>query len=186
MWRRSHGVSMLPPSQPAPQGRERVQVEPRDEGEQAQGAAEHEEEGALEVLDAAAAAGVDAFTAALQPEAFVQPSAELAELARQAAKALYDYGAAQHQEVQVAAAQGAMQRRGAAASAAPLPELYVEGFDPEQIWLQLDMAAAPALKRARRLLKKVGPEAQLLTPETEETVDGELPGLAGVVQPARK
>ena len=60
----------------------------------------------------------------------------------------------------------------AAAGPGALPELYIEGFDAEQIWLQLELAAGPALKRARKLLRKVGQEPQLLTPETEEALDG--------------
>ena len=32
----------------------------------------------------------------------------------------------------------------------------LDGFDPEQIWLQLDMASVPALKRARRQLRAIG------------------------------
>ena len=49
-----------------------------------------------------------------------------------------------------------------------------DGFDAEQIWLQLELAAGPALKRARKLLKKAGEEPLLLTPETEEAIDGGL------------
>jgi hypothetical protein len=60
------------------------------------------------------------------------------------------------------------------ALAAMLPqELYVEGFDAEQIWLQLEAQSGGALKRARRLLKKAGEEPQLMLPEMEEALDGE-------------
>ncbi len=60
----------------------------------------------------------------------------MAELARAAAKALHDYGAA------AADAQQAQQQGGAGAGGAAvvLPELYVDGFDPEQIWLQVGAA----------------------------------------------
>ena len=43
-----------------------------------------------------------------------------------------------------------------------MPELHVEGFDAEQIWLQLDMAPAQLVRRAKRLLKKAGSEPSLL------------------------
>ena len=54
-----------------------------------------------------------------------------------------------------------------------LTELHVEGFDAEQIWLQLDMASAQLVRRAKRLLKKAGTDPSLLTPETEEDLTGE-------------
>lgn len=54
-----------------------------------------------------------------------------------------------------------------------MPELHVEGFDAEQIWLQLDMASAQLVRRAKRLLKKAGTEPSLLTPETEEDLTGQ-------------
>ena len=54
-----------------------------------------------------------------------------------------------------------------------MPELHVEGFDAEQIWLQLDMASAQLVRRAKRLLKKAGSEPSLLTPETEEDLSGQ-------------
>lgn len=53
-----------------------------------------------------------------------------------------------------------------------MPELHVDGFDAEQIWLQLDMASAQLVRRAKRLLKRAGTEPTLLTPETEEDLTG--------------
>lgn len=53
-----------------------------------------------------------------------------------------------------------------------MPQLHVEGFDAEQIWLQLDMASAHVVRRARRLLKKAGNEPELLTPEMDEDLEG--------------
>lgn len=52
-------------------------------------------------------------------------------------------------------------------------ELYVDGFDAEQIWLQLEMHSEGALKRARRLFKKAGDVPRLVLPEMEEALDGE-------------
>ena len=38
----------------------------------------------------------------------------------------------------------------------------------------MELAAGPALRRARKLLRKVGQEPRLLDPEMEEALDGEL------------
>ena len=62
---------------------------------------------------------------------------------------------------------------GASQSASTLPELYTEGLDTEQIWLQLDMQLGGALKRARRLLRKAGNSQQLINPAMEAVLDGE-------------
>lgn len=152
-----------------------------DDGSGSEGEQETQDEedpaAALDAFSAGTAAAVEAFAVAVEsdPGAFLQPAPELASLAKSAAKALYDYQAAVDSS---AAAAGT-----AAAAAGPgaLPELYIEGFDAEQIWLQMELAAAPALKRARKLLRKVGQEPQLLTPETEEAIDGGCccPGLGG-------
>ena len=58
------------------------------------------------------------------------------------------------------------------AASGTLSELHVEGFDAEQIWLQLDMASAQLVRRAKRLLKRAGPDPSLLTSETEEDLEG--------------
>ena len=71
-----------------------------------------------------------------------------------AVQALYDYTAS------------AMQADGA------LPELYVDGFDVEQIWGQLDNHTGPALKRARKLLKKLTPDMRLVDPDMEAALAG--------------
>ena len=66
----------------------------------------------------------------------------------------------------------------ASQSASALPELYTEGLDAEQIWLQLDMQLGGALKRARRLLRKAGDSEQLINPAMEVVLDGESSGPA--------
>ena len=53
-----------------------------------------------------------------------------------------------------------------------LPELYTEGLDAEQIWLQLDMQLGGALKRARRLMRKAGEVEQLINPDMEDALKG--------------
>ena len=60
----------------------------------------------------------------------------------------------------------------APAGDAVLPELYVDGFDAEQIWGQLDAFSGPALKRLRKQVKRLGPDILLLDPETEEALEG--------------
>ena len=55
-----------------------------------------------------------------------------------------------------------------------LPELYTEAMDAEQIWLQLDMQLGGALKRARRLMRKAGAVEQLINPDMEGALKGEL------------
>ena len=55
-----------------------------------------------------------------------------------------------------------------------LPELYTEAMDAEQIWLQLDMQLGGALKRARRLMRKAGDVEQLINPDMEGALKGEL------------
>lgn len=52
-------------------------------------------------------------------------------------------------------------------------ELHVDGFDAEQIWLQLDSASAQLVRRARRLLKKAGTDPSLLTPERDQDLTGQ-------------
>ena len=128
---------------------------------------EPEDEAALDAFPSGTAAAVEAFAAAVEadPGALLAPAPQLAELAKGAAKALYDYAA-------VAAAPEGSSGGGGAAAAGALPELYIDGFDAEQVWLQLELAAGPALKRARRLLKKAGRAPELLTAEMEEAIDG--------------
>lgn len=116
-------------------------------------------------FDQSAGTALDAFTTAIDsdPAALLQPVPQLASLAKSAVKALYDHQAHDHH-----AAGGAGRRAGSGI----LPELYIDGFDAEQIWLQLDLAMKPALKRARKLLRSAGQEPVLLTREAEDAVDG--------------
>ena len=55
-----------------------------------------------------------------------------------------------------------------------LSELYTEAMDAEQIWLQLDMQLGAALKRARRLMRKAGDVEQLINPDMEDALKGEM------------
>jgi U3 small nucleolar RNA-associated protein MPP10 len=93
------------------------------------------------------------------PACILQGNEDVAQLARAAAKEIFDY-ASQHAD-----------NDNNIADASLLPELYVDGFDAEQIWLQIDLQSGPLIKKARKLLKKVGPNASLLTEETEEMLE---------------
>ncbi|KAL3145791.1 hypothetical protein ABBQ38_015168 [Trebouxia sp. C0009 RCD-2024] len=125
----------------------------------------------LDSFDEDLAQPIEALNAAVNSAtAFLQPSEQLSAVARAAARALYSYATS------TSAANAPADRPAAAASLAMLPELHVEGFDAEQVWLQLDMASAQLVRRAKRLLKKAGPEPSLLTPETEEDLSDLLTG----------
>ena len=82
-------------------------------------------------------------------------------------QALYDYT---HTE---ATAHLVGDRPVAAPALGSLTELHVDGFDAEQIWLQLDLASAQLVRRAKRLLKKAGNDPSLLTPDMEEDLTGQ-------------
>lgn len=57
-------------------------------------------------------------------------------------------------------------------STTALSELYVDGFDSEQIWGQMDASTKPALRKARRKIKKFDLGLKLLDTETEDALDG--------------
>lgn len=102
---------------------------------------------------------------------------EITELSRHVTlQALYSYTTTS------SAANAPADRPAAAAALSMMSELHVEGFDAEQIWLQLDMASAQLVRRAKRLLKKAGSEPSLLTPETEEDLSGQHAAFHGVQQ----
>lgn len=134
-----------------------------------------EEEAELDVFRAlgAPADGIDRLAAAVAsgPDALLQPSEEIASFARAAAKELIDYAAKQSA---ASAPEGIAGNGGADSGAAAPAALYVEGFDAEQIWLQLDMLSAPALKKARKLMRKAEGIEKLIPEDVEEALDGEL------------
>ena len=140
---------------------------------------DEEEEGEVAELDSflevgAPADGLNSLTAAISadPSMLLQPSETLATFARAAAKELIDYAAKQ-----VAAGAPIKGTSGSGGGALhqtqTQAQIYVDGFDPEQIWLQLDMVSVPAIKRARRLLRKAGDISRLVPEDVEEALDGE-------------
>ena len=58
-------------------------------------------------------------------------------------------------------------------STGALSELHIDGFDAEQIWLQLDMASAQLVRRAKRLLNKAGTDPDLLTLDRQQDLTGQ-------------
>ncbi|KAK9804045.1 hypothetical protein WJX73_007735 [Symbiochloris irregularis] len=92
---------------------------------------------------------------------FVSPAPSLPALVKRALKVLHDHAAAS------ASTQGQDPPKTGSTKSA----LLVDGFDAEQIWLQLDAAGSSFQRRARKLLKDVGHAPTLLSPETEEDID---------------
>ncbi|CAI5495537.1 unnamed protein product [Closterium sp. Naga37s-1] len=100
----------------------------------------------------------------LPPTSFLAPSSDLSQQLCTAVKALFDTGMSNLDAAKDAALDAASGggKKGASGftksqSLAPerkLPGLFVDGFDSEQIWCQLDLAMAPTLPRIRRRLKR--------------------------------
>ncbi|CAI6011772.1 unnamed protein product [Closterium sp. NIES-65] len=100
----------------------------------------------------------------LPPTSFLTPSSDLSQQLRTAVKALFDTGMSNLDAAKDAARDAASGggKKGASGftksqSLAPerkFPGLFVDGFDSEQIWCQLDLAMAPTLPRIRRRLKR--------------------------------
>ncbi|CAI5528981.1 unnamed protein product [Closterium sp. Naga37s-1] len=119
------------------------------------GAATKEDEATKDVLDS---------LGDLPPTSFLAPSSDLSQQLRTAVKALFDSGMSNLDAAKDAASDAASGggKKGASRmtksqSLAPekkLPGLFVDGFDSEQIWCQLDLALAPTLPRIRRRLKR--------------------------------
>lgn len=124
--------------------------------------------------------------------AFLQPNAPVSDTARRAAKLLFSHMAeafdstlSSHAASAEASTSGRSSKQQPAAAAAagsglPLATLHVDDhFDVEQIWMQLEMQSEPLLKRVKRLMKKIGPEPAIVTPEVEKQIDGLLEGGPG-------
>ena len=52
------------------------------------------------------------------------------------------------------------------------PQLLLEGFDAEQVWLQLDAQLKGAAQRGRKLLRKAGDVPHLLQPGMQDALQG--------------
>ena len=59
-------------------------------------------------------------------------------------------------------------------STSGLPQLYVDGFDSEQIWGQLEAGSKPALRKARKQIKSLHSCEAMMDEETEATLDGKF------------
>lgn len=95
---------------------------------------------------------------ARDPSICLQANDQVAELARKAVKAIFDYSSE------------------TSANHHTLSELYVDGFDTEQIWLQIELQLSPFVKKARKLIRIVGEEASLIPEEVEEALEELLGG----------
>ncbi|GJP47562.1 hypothetical protein CLOM_g6747 [Closterium sp. NIES-68] len=110
------------------------------------GAATNEDEATKAVLES---------LGGLPPTSFLAPSSDLSQQLRTAVKTIFDTGMSNLHAAKNAASNAASGggKKGAARlmksqSLAPerkLPGLFVDGFDSEQIWCQLDLALAPTL-----------------------------------------
>lgn len=58
----------------------------------------------------------------------------------------------------------------------PFKQLHVDGFDTEQVWGQIALFSKQMDKRTKRLLRKIGPDAKLLTEVAENDIDALLGG----------
>lgn len=105
------------------------------------------------------------------PEALAKPSTDIATLARSAAKAIFDLQN-RPKRSKDATENGDVLDNNANNQQQQQEELYVDGFDPEQIWLQLDMAAVPVIKKAKKVIKKADTCTRLLPEDVEEALDG--------------
>ncbi|KXZ52900.1 hypothetical protein GPECTOR_8g28 [Gonium pectorale] len=115
---------------------------------------------------------------------FLRPAPEVATAAREAAKLLYKQAATSLLEGGGASSR-AERRALRGSAAAPLPELHTDAsFDPEQIWLQLELATEAAVRRVRRLIRGAeplaaaagAPGAGLLKPEAAAGIERLLAG----------
>lgn len=121
----------------------------------------------------ASATMLDRLTRALDslPQASLQalPQSNLGNfpplVVRGAVKELVDYGAGWRKRCPVA------NKDDAAVAMDVVDTIHVDGFDPEQIWLQLDMVGASTFKRVKKLLRKAERALRLLPEDVEEALD---------------
>jgi len=139
---------------------------------------------------AAASAGLDAFRSQHQlrdalagllkgvqdPHALLTPNESISTAARQAAQALYRYSVRQLLRGCSRGEAKALQ----SGSEPLLPELMAgQGFDAEQVWMQLELSSGAALRRTRKLVSRAfgsgtdGP-ASLIKPEYARHIDAML------------
>jgi len=120
----------------------------------------------LAARPAAAAALAQLRGCAPDAAAFLQPRPAVGQAVRAAAKVLFGL-----------AVDAFADSAGPAAPGLPLGALHVDAhFDAEQVWMQLEVQAAPLMRRVRRLVKRAGGAAALVPADVEARVDGLLAG----------
>lgn len=112
---------------------------------------------------AAPSDGLDTLTemVSVDPDALLGPSPEIAEAAKLAVKEVIDYSLMEN-------------FKPATASNTMKAGIFVDGFDAEQIWLQLDAITTPALNHIKRVFKKNKDIERVVPEDVEEALDGML------------
>jgi hypothetical protein len=107
--------------------------------------------------------GIDALTGVIEDEpldTLLQSSEEMSKITKQALKELVDYSL--------------MDLFVPKTAKASKFGFYVDGFDPEQIWLQLDTISKSAMKHVKRALHKSANISSVIPEDVEEALDGTL------------
>lgn len=92
------------------------------------------------------------------PDSLLQPSNEVSEVTKLAVKEVIDYSL---MDLSVPESSKSSKFR-----------FYVDGFDAEQIWLQLDTICKPALRHIKRTLHKCRDVDAVIPDDVEEALDG--------------
>lgn len=110
----------------------------------------------------APSAGIDKLTDILlneeDSENLLRPSEDMSKITKQALKELVDYSL--------------MDLFVPKTAEASKYGFYVDGFDPEQIWLQFDTISTSALKHVKRALHKTAHISSIIPEDVEEALDG--------------
>ena len=119
------------------------------------------------------------------PTGLLQPRPDIALSARSLSTSLYSYCLRHLLSSSTKGEAKALRGQGSNYVEALLPDLHAsEGFDVEQIWMQLELASGATLRRVRRLMgkaegaDKAGPES-LVKPEFLSHVDDLVDGVDG-------
>lgn len=95
---------------------------------------------------------------ASEPDQLLRSSEEMSQVAKQAVKEVVDYSL--------------MEPFVPKASKISSYGFYVEGFDAEQVWLQLDTISQSALKHVKRVFYKSKDLESVIPDDVEEALDG--------------
>lgn len=113
------------------------------------------------VMLSAPSEGIDKLTEIIAEDTsdnLLRPSEKMSKIAKQALKELVDYSL--------------MDLFVPNTAKASKFGFYIDGFDPEQIWLQLDTISSSALKHVKRALHKSANISSVMPEDVEEALDG--------------